>query len=97
MWSCELTMMTGERMKKDRMRIALVCGMRGCLCDGGGDWLMLYGDPAHHGARKALSLLMPVSAFRLGFTNGLMSESMIVWLGIMLAWEPKMTRGGDAG
>ena len=33
---------------------------------------------------KGISMLMPVSAFRLGFTNGLMSESMIIWFGIML-------------
>ena len=33
---------------------------------------------------KGVSLLLPVSAFRLGFTNGLMSESMILWFGIML-------------
>lgn len=33
---------------------------------------------------KGLTLLMPVGAFRLGFTNGLMSESMIIWFGIML-------------
>ena len=32
-------------------------------------------------------LLMPLRAFRLGFTNGLMSESMILWFGIMLIWE----------
>ncbi|MBR3015921.1 MAG: hypothetical protein IKH57_02385 [Clostridia bacterium] len=38
---------------------------------------------------KGLSLLMPVSAFRLGFTNGLMSESMILWFGIMLIWEKR--------
>lgn len=36
---------------------------------------------------KGLSLAMPVSAFRLGFTNGLMSESMILWFDIMLMWE----------
>ena len=36
---------------------------------------------------KGVSLLLPVSAFRLGFTNGLMSESMILWFGIMLIWE----------
>ena len=36
---------------------------------------------------KGLSLVMPVSAFRLGFTNGLMSESMILWFGIMLIRE----------
>ena len=36
---------------------------------------------------KGVSLLLPVSAFRLGFTNGLMSESMILWFGIMLSQE----------
>ena len=38
---------------------------------------------------KGLSLLMPVSAFRLGFTNGLMSESMILWFGFMLLFEKR--------
>jgi len=38
---------------------------------------------------KGISLLLPVSAFRLGFTNGLMSESMILWFGAMLIWERK--------
>ena len=37
-----------------------------------------------YGVLKGVSLLMPESAFRLGFTNGLMSESMIVWFGFML-------------
>lgn len=32
---------------------------------------------------------MPTSAFRLGFTNVLMSESMIVWFGVMLIRERK--------
>ena len=36
---------------------------------------------------KALSLCLPANAFRLGFTNGLMSESMIIWFGTMMAWE----------
>lgn len=38
-------------------------------------------------ALKGLTLLMPSSAFRLGFTNGLMSESMILWFGIMMIRE----------
>ena len=29
--------------------VALICGMLGCLCYGGGDWLMMYGDPSHLG------------------------------------------------
>ena len=38
---------------------------------------------------KGISLLLPVSAFRLGFTNGLMSESMILWFSFMLLREAK--------
>ena len=33
---------------------------------------------------KCLSLLMPVSAFRIAFTNGLMSEAMFLWFLSML-------------
>lgn len=32
---------------------------------------------------------MPDCAFRIGFTNGLMSESMVVWFGVMLVWVIK--------
>ena len=42
-----------------------------------------------YGILKGFSLLMPTCAFRLGFTNGLMSESMIVWFGVMLIRERK--------
>ena len=42
-------------MKTNRMKIALICGVLGCLCYGGGDWLMLYGSPAHHGALSWLT------------------------------------------
>ncbi len=34
---------------KTRNIRALICGILGCLCYGGGDWLMMYGDPAHTG------------------------------------------------
>lgn len=33
---------------------------------------------------KIIAVCMPVSAFRLGFTNGLMSESMVIWFGILM-------------
>ena len=39
------------------------------------------------------AMMLPVSAFRLGFTNGLMSESMVLWFGFMLIWESKQTKG----
>lgn len=32
-----------------KLSIAMILGMIGCLCYGGGDWLMLYGSPAHEG------------------------------------------------
>ena len=32
-----------------KMIIALICGILGCFCYGGGDWLMMYGDPSHTG------------------------------------------------
>lgn len=35
--------------KKMQMKIALICGMLGCLCFGMGDWLMLFGNPAYAG------------------------------------------------
>lgn len=36
---------------------------------------------------KLLTMLMPDSALRLAFTNGLMSESMLLWFGSMLLWD----------
>lgn len=36
-------------MKNLKITIALICGMLGCLCFGGGDWLMVYGDTTHDG------------------------------------------------
>lgn len=35
---------------KQKTKHALLCGLLGCLCFGGGDWLMLYGDTAHEGS-----------------------------------------------
>ena len=42
-------------VKTNRIRAALVCGLLGCLCFGGGDWLMLYGDPGYRGALSWLT------------------------------------------
>ena len=54
-------------------------------------WMALTNVLAIYAVLKGVSLLLPVSAFRLGFTNGLMSESMILWFGIMLIWERRRT------
>ncbi len=47
-------------------------------------------------ALKFLTLLMPDCAFRLAFTNGLMSESMVLWFGSILIWiYPSLKAKGD--
>ena len=33
------------RMSLKKRKAALLCGVLGCLCYGGGDWLIMYGDP----------------------------------------------------
>ena len=42
-------------LTKKHMKAALLCGMLGCLCYGGGDWLMMYGNPAYHGTLSWLT------------------------------------------
>ena len=43
----------------------------------------------------AVKSLLLVSAFRLGFTNGLMSESMLIWFAIMLVWVIRYKPKGE--
>lgn len=42
-----------------------------------------------YGILQTVKSLLPDTPFRLGFTNGLMSESMFIWFGIMLVWTIK--------
>lgn len=42
-----------------------------------------------YGALQFVKLALPDTPFRLGFSNGLMSESMFIWFGIMLVWTIK--------
>ncbi len=36
------------------IKTALFLGLPGCLCFGGGDWLMIYGDTAYIGGKEIL-------------------------------------------
>ena len=38
---------------------------------------------------KLLTMFLPDTAFRLAFTNGLMSESMVIWFGSMQLWSAR--------
>lgn len=47
-------------------------------------WMALSNPLVYYGILKLLAGWMPDGAFRLGFTNGLMSESMALWFGSLL-------------
>lgn len=49
-------------------------------------WMALSNPLTFYGILKAVTLLMPDGAFRLVFTNGLMSEGMALWFGSFLLW-----------
>lgn len=49
-------------------------------------WMAICNPLVFYGALKAVTLFMPDGAFRLAFTNGLMSEGMALWFGSMLLW-----------
>ena len=42
-----------------------------------------------YGILYFIKSIMPDSPFRIGFTNGLMSESMIIWFAIMIIFVSK--------
>ena len=50
-------------------------------------WMALVSPIMFYLVLKGISLLMPVGAFRLAFTNGLMSEAMFLWFLSMLPWR----------
>lgn len=49
-------------------------------------WMAASNPLIFYGILKFITVIMPDNAFRLGFINGLMSESMIIWFFIMLLW-----------
>ena len=44
---------------------------------------------------KLMTMAMPTGAFRLAFTNGLMSESMMLWFGSFLWWRMRQEKGSQ--
>ena len=40
-----------------------------------------------YGLLKVAVMVMPQGPFRLGFSNGLMSEAMLLWFGATLLWH----------
>ena len=55
-------------------------------------WMALSNPITFYLVLKGLTLLMPISAFRLAFTNGLMSEAMFLWFLSMMLWSSSKRR-----
>ena len=49
-------------------------------------WMALVSPITFYLVLKGISLLMPISPFRIAFINGLMSEAMFIWFVSMLLW-----------
>lgn len=70
--------------EKSRLLAAMLCGALGCLCYGGGDWLMIYGDTAHAGKLYWLTLgAADIAAWRNGLAM-LLAFPGVVLYGIAL-------------
>lgn len=50
-------------------------------------WMAISNPLVFYGVLYLIKSFMPDSAFRIGFTNGLMSESMIIWFAAMAVWS----------
>lgn len=57
-------------------------------------WIAFTNVLVIYGILLLVKTAMPDGSFRIGFTNGLMSASMIIWFGIMLAWSVRHPQTG---
>lgn len=77
---------------KKKLSMAMICGILGCLCYGGGDWLMIYGDTAYAG--KLMWLTQGVTQIA-GWRNSLammLAFPGIICYGIALFYLEKFIR-----
>lgn len=73
-----------EKKEKKRLAYAMICGLLGCLCYGGGDWLMMYGDTTYTGELLWLSKgVAHIPAWRNGLAMALAFPG-IIFYGIAL-------------
>ena len=78
-------------MKKEerKLSMAMLCGILGCLCYGGSDWLMVYGDPSHTGSLYWLTKgVAEIPAWRNGLAMFLAFPG-IIFYGIALFYLGK--------
>ena len=65
---------------KKKMMLLLLAGILGCLCMGGSDWLMIYGDTAFEGSLAWLTLgVAQIPAWRNGLAMLLAFPAVILY------------------
>ncbi len=81
-----------EIIQKKQLSLAMLCGILGCFCYGGGDWLMMYGDSAHTGSLIWLTQgTAQIAAWRNGLAMALAFPG-IVFYGIALFYLGKFIK-----
>lgn len=71
--------MSNTKVDRKKLTAAMICGILGCFCYGGGDWLMMYGDTTYFG--KLIWLTKGVAQIP-AWRNGL--AMMLAFPGIVL-------------
>lgn len=81
-----------EIIQKKQLSLAMLCGILGCFCYGGGDWLMMYGDSAHTGSLIWLTQgTAQIAAWRNGLAMALAFPG-IIFYGIALFYLEKFIK-----
>ena len=82
-----------NKVDKKTLALAMICGILGCFCYGGGDWLMIYGDTTSSGK---LFWLTQGAAQMAPWRNGLamlLAFPGIIFYGIALFYIGRFIRG----
>ena len=79
--------------KVDKKTLAMICGILGCFCYGGGDWLMIYGDTTSSGELFWLTQgASQIAPWRNGLAMFLAFPG-IIFYGIALFYIGRFIRG----
>lgn len=82
-----------NKVDKNTLALAMICGILGCFCYGGGDWLMIYGDTTSSGELFWLTQgASQIAPWRNGLAM-LLAFPGIIFYGIALFYIGRFIRG----
>ena len=82
-----------NKVDKKTLALAMICGILGCFCYGGGDWLMIYGDTTSSGELFWLTQgASQIAPWRNGLAM-LLAFPGIIFYGIALFYIGRFVRG----